>query len=119
MATESTGVDAPEHHYDAHRVSPEICSIMEVVCAQMDISVLALRGTSQNVRLVRARSIVAALSAELYPSLAAALVDETMLRGSGWCIWSRSRHADRCSQIPSYGYVFDRCRTAAIQALSK
>lgn len=94
----------------------KLALMMEVVCAQMDISVAALRGTTQPVRLVRARAIVAQLCLEFCPRYSAYAVDEAMLRGSGWCIWSRSRHLDRCEQFPSYAMTFERCRQAALAA---
>lgn len=107
---------AASRTHGAARLPHPVVRILEIVCQQMDVSVAAVRGTSQSVRLVRARAITAQIAAEICPRVSAYGVDKILDRGSGWCIWTRSRHLDRCEQFPSYAMTFERCRQAALAA---
>lgn len=92
-----------------HYTSPSIGKLMELVCEQAQISVNVLRGTTQPVPVVHARHVVANVSLLIFRKIVAASVDEAMLRGSGWTIWARSRHRDRCNLFQEYQQFYTHC----------
>ena len=103
--------------YEKGRYIPRsLAGLTAFVARQSCLHPDAICGNGQTAHIVDARSCIAALAVDFAPRQSAASIDDALLRGSGWTIWTQSRHADRMQARPAYAALYQRCRDVLAEA---
>ena len=96
--------------YEKGRYIPRsLAGLTAFVARQSCLHPDAICGNGQTAQIVDARSCIAALAVDFAPRQSAASIDDALLRGSGWAIWTQSHHADRMKARPAYAELYTRC----------